>query len=94
MRVYPCKKAITPQILKDSAKKIMGNYEESGEFIIIRYPPIDEIKIRIKGNKEIEVETKNGTDGDINLAIKKYNEFIEEVTGYSAKERKKLLMKG
>lgn len=94
MRSYPCKKEVTPEKIKDSAKKIMGNYEESGDSIIIRYPPIDEIKIRIKGKREIEVETKNGTGGDINLAIRKYNDFIEEVTGYSAKERKKLLMKG
>ncbi len=94
MRSYPCKKEITPEIIKESAKRIMGNYEESGDFIIIRFPPIEEIKIRIKGKKEIEVETRNGTGGDINVAIKKYNEFIEDVTGYSAKERKKLLMKG
>ncbi len=93
MRTYPCKKKITPESVRSSINEIIGNVREEGGYFICSYSPIEEIRIRIKGDKEIEVETKTSSSGNAESAIKKYNELIERITGYSAKERKKLLMK-
>jgi Uncharacterized protein conserved in archaea len=93
MRTYPCKKKVTSDDVRSIIKETIGNVREEGEFFICSYSPIEEIRIRIKSNKEIEVETKTSPSENAESAIKKYNELIEKITGYSAKERKKLLMK-
>lgn len=94
MRTYPCKKPVTREMVIENIIKIAGNYKEEDNYFITKIPPIEEIKIRINGEKEIEVETRSGQGGDTEAAIKKYNQLIEAITGYSAKERKKILMKG
>ncbi len=93
MRTYPCKKEISNDIVREKMQAIFGNVkEESGKFVST-YPPLDRIEVSITGKKEIVVETVSGNNGDPGMAVNVFNKFLEETTGYNAKERKKMAMK-
>jgi len=93
MRSYPCKKEISNEILKQKMQIIFGNVkEESGKFIS-SFPPLERIEVMLTDKKEISVETVSGNTGDPSMAVKVFNKFLEETTGYNAKERKKMAMK-
>ncbi|MGC8610835.1 MAG: DUF5611 family protein [Thermoplasmata archaeon] len=95
MREYPVKRKInfSEEHVKNVLKEVFGTYKEEGEFIIVSYGSLDEIRIKVGKNK-LYVETKSNNLKDrYEETIKKYNEFLEKATGYTAAERKKLLMK-
>ncbi len=93
MRDYPCKKEVTKEIVKEKMLEIFGNVNEENGILVSSYPPLEKINVSVVNKKKIGVETKSGTSGDYDMAVKIYNKFLEEVTGYTAKERKKMAMK-
>ncbi len=95
MREYPVKKKMNfnEGYVKEILKEIFGDYRIDGEYLIASYGSLDEIKVKVGKNK-LYVETKsNNIKEKYEETIKKYNEFLERATGYTAAERKKLMMK-
>ncbi len=100
MREYPVKRKLWKQLSVDSVAKTMeeifGNAEINGDTVVSSYGSLSKIVVKID-DKKIFVETESQKDvaqETMMDTIKKYNEFLYRVTGYTAKERKKLLMKG
>lgn len=95
MRAYKFKKGFeaTNQRLEELIKKHFGNYRREGEVYIVRFGAIEELKLWID-NKNLIAESKtnpNTSNDVVLLTIKIYNRFLEELTGYTAKERQKML---
>lgn len=93
MRNYPCRKEVTKEFIREKMQVNFGNVEEVGDKLVSSFPPLNKIEVTISKNKEIGVETISGNTGNPELAVKVFNKFLEDVTGYSAKERKKMAMK-
>jgi hypothetical protein len=99
MRDYPVKrknkKILKEGSLKELMEKYFENVSESGEYISASYGAMKSIKAKFDGNALwVETETDPSVSDDVALdTVKVYNKFLEEATGYTAKERKKLLNK-
>lgn len=93
MRKYPCKKEISEQVLESKMKEIFGRVNRNGRRFVSSYSESLEVAAEVTGKKEISVETKTSPGKDQEEVVKIYNQFLEEVTGYNAKERKKLMSK-
>ncbi len=97
MREYKFKRGFqaTQERLEEMLKKHFGSFEKDGEFFVVKeFGGIQELRAKIDG-KVLLVETKTRlVDNDTALkTIKAYNRFLEELTGYTAKERQKMLRK-
>lgn len=76
-------------------KEIFSEYEEREGKYITKYGAIKELEVWTNG-KKLFVETNSEQNVDPLVAretIKKFNYFLERVTGYNAKKRKDLLKK-
>jgi hypothetical protein len=93
MRKYPCKVEVSEQLLESKMKGIFGRVSKRGNQFTSTYSESLEVIAEITGRREISVETKTSPSKDQEAAVKLYNQFLEDVTGYSAKERKKLMSK-
>jgi len=100
MREYPVKRKLWKELSVENVaktmKEIFGNAEINGDTVISSYGSLSKIVVKV-GDKKIFVETESKKDSSQEImmdTIKKYNKFLYKVTGYTAKERKKLLMKG
>ncbi|MEM0127984.1 MAG: DUF5611 family protein [Thermoplasmatales archaeon] len=92
MRKYPCKKEISDAFVENKMRDVFRNVKkEDGAFV----SSISALTVRayVSGKKELSVETETSPSSDQEMLIKLYNKFIEDVTGYSAKERKKMVSK-
>lgn len=90
-REYPIKKGIkiSNETLSDASKEIFGNARESNDHVIAKTPGLEKIEMFTDG-KKLFVTTESAKDAkDYEAAVKLYNQFLEKVTGYTAKERKK-----
>jgi hypothetical protein len=94
MRKYPCRQEITEQLLESKMKDIFGKTVKRENHYISSYSESLEVIAEITGKKEISVETKSTPGTDQEMIVKLYNKFLEDVTGYNAKERKKMVSKG
>ncbi|MBD6955968.1 MAG: DUF5611 family protein [Thermoplasmata archaeon] len=95
MREYPIKKnhRIDDEMLHSLMKEIFGNVSREGDFLVSSYGSLDVIRVKFSG-KNLLVETSSNNKKELyQETISRYNNFIERATGYSAKERKKLLTK-
>ncbi len=97
MREYKFKRGYKPseERLKELMLKHFGNCKKEGDVYISKFGAIEELKAWIK-NRKLYIETKTNPNVSDEVAvktIKTYNKFLEELTGYTAKERKKMLMK-
>ncbi len=95
LREYPVKKTIklSKEYIVETSRQFSDDVREENGSVILSIPGISKIEIRING-KKIEVDTsgyEKNTDGLNTVSI--YNNLIEKLTGYSAKERKKLISK-
>ncbi|SMD30494.1 DUF5611 family protein [Picrophilus oshimae] len=95
VRDYPVKKniKISKEFIYETVKNVTGNAEILNDHIKSSYPGMKSMDLWTDG-KKLYAETE--TDRDYNNpmeTIKTYNELIEKLTGYTAKERKKLLSK-
>ncbi len=95
MREYTIKRKnkIDQERLKKIMEKNFGSVKVENEYFISSYGSLDLIKAKLRENK-LFVETQTNKNKEFyEETIKRFNNFLEEATGYSAKERKKLLMK-
>ena len=98
MREYRFKRGYkpTPERLEEMLEKHFGGFEKDGEFYIVRnFGAIEELRLKLE-NKRLYAESKTRMVNDETAmkTIKTYNKFMEELTGYTAKERQKLMKKG
>ena len=97
MREYEIKRKHFPNVdgkLYDIMKKSFGNVSKEGDYFVSSYKALESISAKLDGKKIIvETKTKKASNEDSLDAIKRYNEFLEKVTGMTAKQRKKKLAK-
>lgn len=97
MREYKFKKGFEAkkERLEEILRKYFRDFIFDGEFYVVRnFGVLEEMKVKIE-NKKLFVETKTRIlDDETSLkTLKIYNKFLEELTGYSARDRIKMLMK-
>jgi len=97
MREYRFKRGYKPteERLEELIAKHFGGFEKDGDVYVVRFGAIEELRLWIK-NKRLYAESKTNPNVPENVAIqtiKTYNKFLEELTGYTAKERQKQLKK-
>ena len=86
--------------LVELMEEVFGGASREGDWVVSSRYPITEIKaryVRRDGRVFLRVETRRdqeAEDREFLEAMRDYNRFVELATGYTAKERKKLLMKG
>ncbi len=94
-REYPVKKGIkiSTDFIAEKARGLAQNVSISGENIICSIPGIRKITMRTDG-KNLFVETENEEKPENPMmTVSLFNKLIEEITGFSAKERKKKISK-
>ncbi len=97
MREYRFKRGFKPtqERLEEMIVKHFGEFEKDGDVYIVRFGAIEELRLWLK-DKKLYAESKTNPNVSEDVAvktIKTYNKFLEELTGYTAKERQKLLKK-
>ncbi|MCS7121058.1 MAG: DUF5611 family protein [Archaeoglobaceae archaeon] len=95
MREYKLKKAATKEELEEVLKKYFGSFEFDGEYYVVKnFGAIEELRMKVEKRKLfVESRTKIVDNESSIKTLKTYNNFLEEFTGYSAKERMKMLMR-
>lgn len=97
MREYKFKRGyeISEKRLGEELQKHFGSFEKEGDFYIVKnFYGIEELKAKIEGKLLlIETKTRLVDDETALKTLRVYNKFIESLTGYSAKERQKMLRK-
>lgn len=97
MREYKIKKGyeVSNSRLEELLRKYFGSFSlEGGYYVVRNFGSIEELKAKIeKKSLFVETKTKIIDDKTSIQTIKTYNSFLEEFTGYSAKERQKMLKK-
>jgi hypothetical protein len=95
MREYELKRGIGKSLEGDGLRKIaveaFGEAGTDGNQIIVSFGAIEKLIVWTDGKKlfvEIAMKT-GGPDHTATETIKAYNTFLENATGYSAKERGK-----
>jgi hypothetical protein len=95
MRTYPVKKTIkiSNSTIIDVLKSYNMDFKEEDSHIVSSYPGITKVELWTDGKKlyvdtETDMQYKNPGE-----TIKFFNDFIEKLTGYTSKERKKLMSK-
>ncbi|MBO8180585.1 MAG: DUF5611 family protein [Archaeoglobus sp.] len=97
MREYRFKRGFKPtaERLEEMLNKHFGGFEFDGEYYLVKnFGAIEVLKLKLE-NKRLYAESKTKlTDDETALkTLKTYNRFLEELTGYTAKERQKLMKK-
>ncbi|WP_456369572.1 DUF5611 family protein [Geoglobus sp.] len=97
MREYRFKRGYkaTPERLEELMVKYFGSFEKDGDVYIVRYKAIEELRLWLDG-KRLKAESRTNPNVDSETALetlRTYNRFLDELTGYTAKERKKHMMK-
>ena len=95
MRTYPVKKTVNVSIstIEDVLKSYNMEYKENNGHILSSYPGLKKLELWADGKKlyaETETDKEYRNPGE---TIKFYNELLEKLTGYTSKERKKLMSK-
>lgn len=94
MRIYPVKKGkkLDMNILLELFRKSFGNGEIEGNFVVGSFPGLKTIRAQIQKDG-LFVETESSKTDNPAETLRKFNDFVENATGYTAKERKKLISK-
>ena len=95
MRTYPVRKTIniSKSYITEILKSKDMEFGESGEHIISSYPGLKKIELWTDGTK-LYAETETDMEyGNPSETIKFFNDLLAKVTGYTTKERKKLISK-
>ncbi len=97
MRKYRFKRGYrpSPERLEESLRSFFGSFERRGEVYVTSYGAMKEMRAWFDG-KLLCVETETDPDVSTDVAadtVRKFNKFLEHLTGYTAKERRKQLQK-
>jgi len=97
MREYRFKRGFKPtsERLEEMLRKHFNGFETDGDSYVVRnFGAIEELRLKLE-NKKLYAESKTKlTDDETAMkTLKTYNKFLEELTGYTAKERQKLMKK-
>jgi len=95
VREYPVKKGInlSTEFIREKAEMVTGEARIDGNRVISHCSGLSEINMYTDG-KKLSVETKSdGIKENAPEALRIYNRLIEDITGYSSKERKKIMSK-
>lgn len=99
MQRYPVRvdhrRNLTASALAELCRGHFGEAAADEQTVTTHWGAIAELKARAAG-KELEVEVTMNTKVEETVAaetIRRYNQFLESVTGYSAKERARRLKK-
>ncbi|EQD58567.1 AP endonuclease, family 2, partial [mine drainage metagenome] len=94
-RSYPVKKGTKLDV--DSILKTTREVTRSGtvskEHVIAKIPGLERVELWGEGKNLLCEITADKNSENYVAAVKKFNELIEALTGYSAKERKKIVSK-
>ncbi len=95
MREYPVRKTIKSDndYIKSCLESQDMEYKIDGDHIIASYPGILKLEIWTDGKKVYAETEADKNYSNPQETIKKFNNLIEKITGYSSKERKKLISK-
>ncbi len=99
MREYKFKRGYpaTQERLESLLKKHFGEFRKYNDFYIVSFGAVEELKIKLEEKKKrllVSTKTKKNVSDDLAVkTIRTYNKFLEELTGYTAKERQKMLRK-
>ncbi len=97
MREYKFKRGFKPtnERLEELIVKHFGEFRKEDDVYIVKFGAIEELRLWLK-DKKLYAESKTNPNVSEEVAvktIKTYNRFLEELTGYTAKERQKMLKK-
>lgn len=89
MRLYDFKRGHRKSLdeIAGIMKDIFGEVKREGEHLVASFGTL-EIEVWLEG-KKMAVTTKTRGGGDAEETIKRWNEFLYRVTGYTAKEKKR-----
>jgi hypothetical protein len=95
MREYPVKKTvkISTSTIAETLKSYNMDFKENGGHLLSSYPGLKKIELWTDGKKlyaETETDMQYKNPGE---TIKFFNNLLEKLTGYTSKERKKLISK-
>ncbi len=96
MREYKFKRGFKPhnERLEEMMEKHFDGFEVDGEVYVAKFGAAT-AKIWID-DKILKVETETDTNAPNDVAaqtVKVYNKFLEDLTGYTAKQRQKMMKK-
>lgn len=96
MREYKFKRGFKPhnQRLEEMMETYFDSFEKDGEIYIAKFGAAT-AKMWIE-DKMLKVETETDTNAPSDVAaqtVKVYNKFLEDLTGYTAKQRQKMMKK-
>ncbi len=86
---------LEPEALERILRTHFGTATVSGDVVTAAYGAIEQLRARADG-KELSIDLRMNpkvTEEVARETIARYNRFLEEATGYSAKERAKRLRK-
>jgi len=96
MRLYDFKRG-HKKTLKEIAtimENLFGEVREENGHLFASYGGLEKIEVWLEGNKmAVETESKRVDSALAQETLKRWNEFLFLVTGYTAKERKKKMTK-
>ncbi|MFO7966611.1 MAG: DUF5611 family protein [Archaeoglobaceae archaeon] len=96
MREYKFKRGFKPhnERLEEMMEKHFDSFEVDGEVYVAKFGAAT-AKMWIE-DKILKVDTETDTDAPNDVAahtVKVYNKFLEDLTGYTAKQRQKMMKK-
>ncbi len=94
-REYPVKKGIklSVEYLLEKAREVDGNASVQGDHVIASIPGMKSIDLSTDGKGLLAQTEADPESKDFSKTIGLYNKLIEDITGYSSKERKKKFSK-
>ncbi|MCW6169505.1 MAG: DUF5611 family protein [Thermoplasmatales archaeon] len=94
-REYPVKKSVklSSDFILEVVKSFSDDARIDGDHVICSIPGLSVIDFTIS-SKKLVVGTESAKDNpDPMKTVKQFNQMIEKITGYSVKERKKIMSK-
>lgn len=100
MQEYDIKRQLKGSLSSESIRQMLqeefGQVSEKDGHLVVSYGAIERLECWLSDKKRVCVITvsRGGvSDSDAAETIAKYNRFLQRVTGYSSKERRKKAMK-
>jgi len=94
MRLYDFKRGHRKSLeeIAGIMEELFGGVKREGEHLVASFGTLERIEVWLEGSK-MAATTSARREGDAQKTLKRWNEFLYRVTGYTAKERKKKMTK-